>query len=56
MSGFYAWLVRPMCERRRVDLVLTGKIAGIHRRSRDAYGSPSIHAELADEHGIRVGA
>jgi putative transposase len=44
-----------MCERRRVDLMLTGKIAGIHRRSRDAYGSPSIHAELADEHGIRVG-
>jgi putative transposase len=44
-----------MCERRRVDLMLTGKIAGIHRRSRDTYGSPSIHAELADEHGIRVG-
>ena len=35
--------------------MLTGKIAGIHRRSRNTYGSPSIHAELADEHGIRVG-
>jgi putative transposase len=44
-----------MCERRRTDLMLTGKIAAIHRRSRDAYGSPSIHAELADDHGIRVG-
>ena len=54
-SGFYAWVERPMCERRRVDLMLTGKIAAIHRRSRDTYGSPNIHAELADDHGIRVG-
>jgi putative transposase len=54
-SGFYAWLDRPMCERRRVDLALTGKIAAIHRRSRGAYGAPNIHAELADEHCIRVG-
>jgi putative transposase len=54
-SGFYAWLDRPMCERQRVDLTLTGKIAAIHRRSRGAYGSPNIHAELADDHGIRVG-
>ena len=54
-SGFYAWEDRPMCPRRRVDLMLTGKIAAIHRRSRDTYGSPNIHAELADDHGIRVG-
>jgi len=54
-SGFYAWAERPMCRRRRVDLMLTGKIAAIHRRSRDTYGSPNIHAELADDHGIRVG-
>ena len=38
-----------------VDLMLTGKIAAIHRRSRGTYGSPKIHAELADDHGIRVG-
>ena len=44
-----------MCQRRRFDLLLTGKIAAIHRRSRDTYGSPNIHAELADDHGIRVG-
>ncbi len=43
-----------MCERRRFDLVLTSKIAAIHRRSRGTYGSPNIHAELADDHGIRV--
>lgn len=54
-SGFYAWLDRPMCQRRRVDLMLTGKIAAIYRRSRDTYGAPNIHAELADDHKIRVG-
>jgi putative transposase len=54
-SGFYAWLDRPMCTRKREDLALTGKIAAIHRRSRENYGSPMIHAELADEHGIHVG-
>lgn len=54
-SGFYAWEDRPMCQRRRVDLMLTGKIAAIHRRSRETYGSPNIHAELADDHDIHVG-
>jgi putative transposase len=54
-SGFYAWLDRPMSERARSDLALTGKIEAIHRRSNGAYGSPNIHAELADDHGIRVG-
>lgn len=54
-SGFYAWMDRPMCARQRRDLELTGKICAIHRRSRDTYGAPSIHAELADDHGIRVG-
>jgi putative transposase len=54
-SGFYAWLDRPMSERDRSDLALTGKIETIHRRSKGNYGSPNIHAELADDHGIRVG-
>ncbi|EQD33400.1 Integrase catalytic region, partial [mine drainage metagenome] len=43
-----------MSERRRFDLVLSGKIVAIYRRSRGTYGSPNIHAELADDHGIRV--
>ena len=51
-SGFYAWLDRPMSERNRSDLALTGKIEAIHRRSRGVYGSPNIHAELADDYGI----
>ena len=54
-SGFYAWLDRPMSKRARSDLALTGKIEAIHRRSRGVYGSPNIHAELADDHRIRVG-
>ena len=54
-SGFYAWDRRPMSARARVDIGLTAKIHEIHRRSRGAYGAPNIHAELADEHGIRVG-
>jgi len=54
-SGFYARRERPMFARRREDLALTGKIAAIHRFSRENYGSPMIHAELADTHGIHVG-
>jgi putative transposase len=54
-SGFYAWLERPMSDRDRTDLSLTGKIEAIHRRSKEVYGAPNIHAELADDHGIRVG-
>jgi putative transposase len=53
-SGFYAWLDRPMSDRDRSDLALTGKIEAIHRGSKGVYGSPNIHAELADDHGIRV--
>jgi putative transposase len=54
-SGFYAWLDRPMSDRDRTDLALTAKIEAIHRRSKEVYGAPNIHAELADDHGIRVG-
>jgi putative transposase len=54
-SGFYAWLDRPMSARARSDLALTAKIEMIHRRSRDTYGARNIHAELADDYGIRVG-
>jgi transposase-like protein len=54
-SGFYAWLHRPMSNRARSDIALTAKIHAIHRRSREAYGAPMIHAELADDHGVHVG-
>ena len=48
-SGFYAWRDRPMSDRERKDLALTAKIEAIYRRSKGVYGSPNIHAELADE-------
>ena len=54
-SGFYAWEDREPSSRSRYDLYLTGKIHAIHRRSNGAYGSPMIHAELSDDHGIRIG-
>jgi len=54
-SGFYAWDERPMSARARTDLALTAKVEAIHRRSKGVYGSPMIHAELADDHGIRIG-
>lgn len=54
-SGFYAWLHRPLSARARSDLALSSKIHAIHRRSREAYGAPMIHAELAEDHGIHVG-
>ena len=54
-SGFYAWQKRGMSARKRDDIALSARIHEIHRRSRETYGSPMIHAELADDYGIRVG-
>jgi len=44
-----------MSARDWTDLALTAKIEAIHRRSKEVYGAPNIHAELADDYGIRVG-
>jgi len=54
-SGYYAWRVRPPSERARADGGLTETIREIHAGSRGTYGAPRIHAELADDHRIRVG-
>lgn len=54
-SGYYAWCDRSLSARARRDLWLTERIEEIHRRSRGVYGSPMIHAELADDYGVRVG-
>ncbi len=45
-SGYYAWRERPPSERRRCDAALTEKIREVHRRSRETYGYPRVHAEL----------
>ena len=54
-SGFYARVDRPLSARAREDVGLRALIHTIHRRSKGAYGAPSIHAELADDHSRRVG-
>lgn len=53
-SGFYASLTRPPSRRTVEDDGLKQKILGFHDASRQIYGAPRIHADLADE-GIHVG-
>ena len=38
-SGCYGWLARPESERAATDRQLLGKIRGVHRRTREAYGA-----------------
>ncbi len=53
-SGFYAWLRRPPSPRAVAGQVLTEQIRAAYDDNRQVYGSPRIHAELADA-GVRVG-
>jgi putative transposase len=53
-SGFYAWKGRPPSKRSRQDAALTEKIREAHRRSRETYGYPRVHAELRAL-GVRCG-
>jgi putative transposase len=53
-GGYYARLKRPPAARARADAELSARITEIHRRSRQTYGAPRIHAELRAQ-GIRVG-
>ncbi len=53
-SGYYAWRQRPPSKRSREDAALTGRIVEIHRRSRETYGYPRVHAELRAL-GVRCG-
>jgi hypothetical protein len=36
------------------DIALSARIHEIHRRSRETYGWPMSHAELADDYGIQL--
>ena len=45
-AGYYGWRDRPPSSRSQQDAALTAKIYEIHRRSRETYGSPRVHAEL----------
>jgi putative transposase len=53
-SGFYAWLNREPSRRDVEDRELVLRIKTIHKASKQTYGAPRIHAELAAE-GIHVG-
>jgi putative transposase len=53
-SGYYAWKKRGLSARKKKDEALKERIGAIHAHSRLTYGSPRVHAELADE-GVRVG-
>ncbi|MCR9256467.1 MAG: IS3 family transposase [Alphaproteobacteria bacterium] len=53
-SGFYAWRVRSPSARSIADGDLTRRIRRIHDASRQTYGAPRIHADLA-EAGVCVG-
>jgi putative transposase len=54
-AGYYAWRQRKLCKRSLEDERLSALIAGIFEQSEQTYGVPRIHAELADDHGVRVG-
>ena len=47
-SGYYAWASRPPSAREVADGVLTTQIRDAFDANRKVYGSPRIHAELAD--------
>lgn len=53
-SGYYGWRDRPLGRRTREDAALTGKIRGIHKRSRGTYSVPRVHTEHGAV-GIRCG-
>ena len=45
-SGYYAWLKRGTSQREQDNDKLLAQIQTLHRRSRQTYGSPRIHADL----------
>lgn len=45
-SGYYAGRDRPPSKRTREDAALTERIVKVHKRSRETYGYPRVHAEL----------
>jgi putative transposase len=53
-SGYYAWRQRPESDRAVGDAILLQKIQAVHHESRQTYGSPRVHAALA-QRGESVG-
>jgi putative transposase len=53
-SGYYAWAGRAPSARSLADAALTERIKRIHQESRETYGVPRVHFDLAEQ-GVRVG-
>lgn len=53
-SGYYEWKDRPAAPRDQENELLVKHITQIHKESRETYGSPRIHAELAMGLGLPV--
>ncbi len=53
-SGFYDWCTRAPSDRAVSDAALLEKIRKVFTKHRGRYGAPRIHAELREEHGLRV--
>lgn len=45
-AGYYAWRVRPLCDRVKDDRHLTEQIRAIQRRVKHRYGRPRVRMEL----------
>lgn len=53
-AGFYASVGRPPAARTVEDRRLGVLVREAHERSRRTYGSPRVHVELAESHGVYV--
>ena len=53
-SAYYQWMSGPS-DRDVDDARLINVIRDVHAGSRRTYGAPRVHAELADDYGIRCG-
>jgi putative transposase len=54
-SGYYAWRRRPASRRATQDDELIPRIKAIHEMSDGTYGAPTIHAELRETDGLKIG-
>jgi putative transposase len=54
VSGYYAWLERPLSKRCGEEMRLEIEIKAAHKRTRQTYGAERLQCDLA-EHGVRVG-
>jgi transposase InsO family protein len=54
VSGYYAWMGRPLSKRAQEEMRLEIEIRAAHRRTRQTCGPERLQRELA-EHGIQAG-